>query len=423
MENREIWSFFSGAMGLDLGLEQVGLTPTLVLEKDEWCFRTISTNKPELDVIYGDIRDFNADKLRDHRRFKDEVFLVVGGPPCQSFSPGGKRAALSDPRGNLIYEFFRLIKEINPKFFIFENVANIVTAALNHRPIKDRPGQHWSLKKYDTGPNEDRSHLNPDELSGSAIRQLLDDIKDLGYHFTFNVINAADYGTPQHRLRFVMIGSKNEINLQFIKPTHKDVVNNISKYTTLRDAIYDLRENPGPHATYTPSMERYFNLIPEGGNWRNLPEDLQEYAMGGAYESGGGKTGFYRRLAWDFPAPTITGRANRKASAICHPEVTRPLSVRECARIQEFPDSWQFAGSMSQQYQQIGNAVPVGLGRILGKSILQSLQYPQEGYNKAQNVSMEEMIEMSVKILRSAARNKRSSKHEQINFLEEENMI
>lgn len=335
MESKEVWSFFSGAMGLDLGLEQAGLPIALAVEIDKWCCETIRLNKPELSLIEGDVRELTADKLRKHRDFYDEVFLMVGGPPCQSFSPGGKRAALSDPRGNLIYEFFRLVQEVRPKFFVFENVANITTAAISHRPIKDRPGQHWSLKKYEKINilGTDNLHaLTADEMSGSAFKQLLEDIKFLKYHLIFGVLDAADYGVAQHRLRFVMIGSNENTTLSLPIPTHGKLNGNCFPHKTLRDVIGDLKDHPGPHAIYTPEVARYFELVPEGGNWKHLPEEIQAEAMGGSYHSGGGKTGFYRRLSWDNPSPTITGRANRKGSAICHPKFTAKLR-NACRRL------------------------------------------------------------------------------------------
>ena len=120
----EIWSFFSGAMGLDLGLEMAGVPPTLVNEINKDCCSTIRANRPDLCLLDQSISELTAKTLRRHRGFNGEVELMVGGPPCQSFSPGGKRAALTDPRGNLIYEYLRLVGEIRPRYFILENVAN-----------------------------------------------------------------------------------------------------------------------------------------------------------------------------------------------------------------------------------------------------------------------------------------------------------
>ncbi|WP_207937620.1 DNA cytosine methyltransferase [Pseudomonas sp. 51_B] len=372
-DTREIWSFFSGAMGLDLGLELSGLHTTLAVENDKNCCNTIRKNRPSLTVIERSVSELTAEDLRLARGgYTGEVFLMVGGPPCQSFSSGGNRSGLTDPRGNLIYEYMRLINEVRPRYFVFENVANIVTAALRHRPISERPGKKWNLSSYQS--NNERNvdgarPLDKDEMAGSAIRQILNDYLAIGYHIHFAVVDAADYGAPQRRLRFVMLGARDN----FIPPTipaPKYGPSPLKPFRTLRDAIADLESDPGDHSVYTEDVAKYFRLVPEGKNWRSLPLLLQKEAMGSSFEAGGGKTGFYRRLGWESPAPTITGAANRKASALCHPSQTRPLSTRECARIQGFPDDWELTGSMAARYKQIGNAVPVHLGRALGESIL-----------------------------------------------------
>ncbi|MFM8497392.1 MAG: DNA cytosine methyltransferase, partial [Planctomycetia bacterium] len=114
----EVWSFFSGAMGLDLGLEMAGIKPTLALEIDPWCCKTIRRNRPSITLVEDSVTKMTGSSLRELRGFSGDVELMVGGPPCQSFSPGGKRAALNDPRGNLIYEYFRLISEVRPRYFV-----------------------------------------------------------------------------------------------------------------------------------------------------------------------------------------------------------------------------------------------------------------------------------------------------------------
>lgn len=369
----EIWSFFSGAMGLDLGLERAGLHPTLAVDIDKDCCNTIRKNKPGLCVIEGSVCDLSAPALRAARGgVADEVFLMVGGPPCQSFSPGGNRAGLSDPRGNLIYEYMRLIGEVRPRYFVFENVANIVTAALRHRPISERPGKKWNLSAYKTrnGAHDDGAlPLDTDEMAGSAIQQILRDYLSIGYRIHFGVLDAADYGASQHRLRFVMFGAREGLALPAM-PSPSHGVGRPMPFQTVRDAIQDLEQSPGAHSIYTEDVAKYFRAVPEGKNWRSLPPHMQREAMGPSFDAGGGKTGFFRRLAWNLPSPTITGAANRKASALCHPTQTRPLSTRECARIQGFPDDWVITGSMAAQYRQIGNAVPVQLGAAVGAAIL-----------------------------------------------------
>lgn len=400
---REIWSFFSGAMGLDLGLEAAGLHPTLVNDVDPHCCDTIRRNRPDLQLIDRSIADLTAETLhRLHRTGGREVYMMVGGPPCQSFSPGGKRTSLADPRGNLIYEYLRLIREVLPRYFVLENVANLTTAALRHRPIAERPGQHWSLKRYDTEwENGDGSTppLAEDEKSGSAIRQILRDVAELGYYVSFGVLDAADYGAPQHRLRFMMLGSRESPAPMYPNPTHGF---GLHRHRTVRDAIHHLRHDPGAGSQYTAPVRSMFALVPEGGCWRDLPADLQREALGGAWDAGGGKTGFYRRLSWDAPSPTITTAANRKGSAMCHPTANRPVSVRECAALQGFPDDWFFSGSMSAQYRQIGNAVPVPLAKAVAEAF--NAQRPK----RAPNLDYRIMLDAAVARLRASARNKRA---------------
>lgn len=417
----EIWSFFSGAMGLDLGFERCGLTPTLAVEIDKYCCSTIRDNRPDVTLIDDSVSLQDGDSLRRARNYAGDVFLMIGGPPCQSFSSGGKRAALSDPRGNLIYEYMRLISEVRPRFFLLENVANLVTAALRHRKIEDRPGKHWSLKAYESGKFDhltDNKPLEPDELSGTAIRQILTDFDALGYKVVFGVLDAAEFGAPQHRLRFVLIGSRDREHIALPKITHGPALSGLKPYRTVRDAIGDLIDNPGPHSVYTEQIAAYFRHIPEGGNWRNLPDELKPEAMGASYAAGGGKTGFYRRLSWNHPSPTITGRANRKASAICHPSHTRPLSVRECARLQGFPDDWKFSGSMASQYLQIGNAVPLYLGAACAR-VFQEAAGTTGKPQTRWKYDIDDMLNRAVQRLRASARNKKSSRQILLPFEED----
>lgn len=411
----EIWSFFTGAGGLDIGLENAGLVPTMAVELDADCCESLKINRPSLDVWHSDVSQLSASAIRERRRFDGEVLLMVGGPPCQSFSSGGKRAALSDPRGNLIYTYLRLIDKVRPSYFILENVAQLVTAAVRHRPISQRPGKVWNLSSFHqsrTQGDDSVPPMEPDELSGSAIRQVFTEMKGLGYALNFAVLDAADFGAPQHRYRFVMVGAREGSPVRGPVATHGPYSAGGVPWRTLRDAIYDLRTEPGPHSEYTQEMAQYFALVPAGGTWRHLPKELQEKALGSAaYAAGGGKTGFFRRLSWDTPSPTITGRPNRKASAVCHPDFVRPLSVRESARIQGFPDEWVFAGSMSSQYMQVGNAVPVNLGAAVGGALVEHLANPYRGSTKGSDV--ERLLALATDRLRATARNKRGTSDKQ----------
>lgn len=417
----EVWSLFTGAGGLDLGLARAGFHPSLAVEIDPSCCTTLRRHFPGLDVWETDIREVTAASLAE-RRHHAEVFLMVGGPPCQSFCPGGKRAALSDPRGNLIYTYLRLVDEIRPHVFVLENVAHLVTAALRHRPIAQRPGKRWNLSVY----HEDRTNgdasappMEPDELSGSAIRQVFGEMEALGYAVNFGIVDAADYGAAQHRFRFVMLGVREGVPPPMPPATHGPFASSGESWRTLRDAIFGLRDNPGPHSEYTADVARYFALVPPGGNWRQLPKELQPKALGdAAYAAGGGKTGFFRRLSWDAPSPTITGRSNRKGSAVCHPDFVRPLSVRECARLQGFPDDWVFEGSMSDQYMQIGNAVPVHLGEAIGRVILE-LTAPRQRRAAAHTPEVERLLDAAIARLRATAKNKRKRSDGQLLLLDD----
>jgi DNA (cytosine-5)-methyltransferase 1 len=248
--------------------------------------------------------------------------------------------------------------------------------------------------------------MEPDELSGSAIRQILHDVTAMDYSVNFGVLDAADYGAPQHRLRFVMVGASEHAAPALPRATHGRSVPGLLPYRTVRDAIYDLRESPGPHSNYTAEVARFFSLVPPGGTWRDLPKELQREALGPSFDAGGGKTGFFRRLSYDRPAPTVTTKPNRKGSAMCHPEFVRPLSVRECARLQGFPDGWRFSGAMNQQYQQIGNAVPVHLGAAVAQAV--AFGAGKNGERLAERrVHFEHLLEKASRRLRMAARNRR----------------
>lgn len=394
----------------------VGLKATLAIEFDSDCCATLKRNRPALDVWQTDIAELDADKIRARRHCDGTVLLMVGGPPCQSFSSGGKRAALSDPRGNLIYTYLRLIDQVRPSYFILENVAQLVTAAVRHRPISQRPGKVWNLSSFHqsrTQGDDSVAPMEPDELSGSAIRQVFAEMNGLGYSLNFAVLDSADFGAAQHRYRLVMVGAREGMPVAGPVMTHGPLAASGAPWRTLRPAIYDLRSAPGPHSEYTPNMARYFALVPPGGTWRQLPKELQEEALGSAaFAAGGGKTGFFRRLSWDAPSPTITGRPNRKASAVCHPDFIRPLSVRESARLQGFPDDWDFYGSMSSQYMQVGNAVPVPLGTAVGTALAKHLaNRSQRGLSET--TSIERLLSIATDRLRGTARNKRGNNNGQ----------
>jgi DNA (cytosine-5)-methyltransferase 1 len=244
---------------------------------------------------------------------------------------------------------------------------------------------------------------------------VLENFSKIGYHLTFGVLNAADYGVPQKRFRFVLVGTRLPCTCCLPRQIHSsDPHAGMLPWRTLRDAIGDLVESAPLHSQYSPTFEHYFRSIPPGGNWRDLPEDVQREALGEkAFLAGGGKTGFFRRLSWNNPAPTIVGKPNRKSSALCHPAELRPLTVRESARVQEFPDDWIFAGGMQAQYLQVGNAVPVGLGRAIGRALVHShgacCTHPEGDASIGEDpiARQECMLAAAKAVLRVAATNKR----------------
>lgn len=349
-------------MGLDLGLERAGFQTVAAVEIDRAARQTIKHNaarRGQTLFVAEDVTQLSAeDILQAARLERGQVTLVSGGPPCQPFSTAGKRQALNDPRGSLFRDYLRLIEGLQPRFFIMENVRGLLSATLKHRPIAERDG----------GP------LLPEEERGSAFAVILSEFERIGYSFTYGLLNAADYGTPQTRERVVILGSRDHEPLRLPAPTHSKDGRKLLPWRTLRQGLEGLHDPEPQFQGYSESRLKYLRLVPEGGNWRSLPPQLLPEAMGGAYTSGGGKVGFYRRLAWDKPSPTVTTSPAQKATDMCHPAHDRPLSVRECARLQGFPDDWEFMGSLSDQYRQIGNAVPVQLGEALGRSLLETMR-------------------------------------------------
>lgn len=359
-------SLFSGAMGLDIGLEGAGFATLAAVELDRAARATIERNTAHFarrPFIAQDITALSAEELLSATGLKrGQATLVSGGPPCQPFSTAGKRDALNDPRGSLFRDFLRMVEGVQPRFFVMENVRGLLSATIKHRPIAKRGAAGGGLP------------LEPDEERGSAFAVILEEFQRIGYSFTYGLLNAADYGCPQVRERVIILGSRDHEPLQLPAPTHSKAGGDLPRWRTLRDAFSDLHD---PHPQYQPYSEnrlKYLRLVPEGGNWRSLPRELIPEAMGGAFTSGGGKVGFYRRLAWDKPSPTVTTSPAQKATDLCHPTLDRPISVREAARLQGFPDDWVFAGSLSDQYRQIGNAVPTGLGRAIGESLRQTMR-------------------------------------------------
>ena len=360
--NRDVISFFSGAMGLDIGLELAGLNTVIGQDVDASCVETMKLNGH--NVFAGDIREITPEQILELVKLKrGEPFLICGGPPCQPFSTVGKRLGINDPRGSLFMDFIRMIDYIRPRFFIMENVKGLVSLTVNGAKKKNSRLQ-LSLSDWQS----DDSQKDREE---AVINIILMEFIKLGYKTVYGILDSVNYGAPQFRERFVLLGSRDSENIFLPVPTHFQTHQDLAyRWATLRTAIADLEINPGECANFSSERMAFLRMVPEGGNWKNLTPDCVEKAMGGAYKSGGGKVGFYRRLSYDEPSPTLVTSPVQKASMLCHPKANRPLSIKEYARIQQFPDSWVFAGSMANKYRQIGNAVPIGLGKALGKALI-----------------------------------------------------
>lgn len=322
---------FAGAGGLALGLEQAGFEHILLNEFDKHACKTLRQNRPNWNVIEEDVSKI------DFTPYYNKVDLVSGGFPCQAFSYAGLGKGFNDIRGTMFFQFVRAIKETKPKMILGENVRGLI------------------------------SHDK-----GRTFKTILDTLTDLGYVVTTQILNGVDYNVPQKRERIVIVGIRNDLPIKFNFPTP-----NIIK-PTLKDALKagklfpcDVPVSDGQ--SYSAKKKAVLDLVPAGGNWRNLPEEIAKSYMKGSYHLSGGKTGIARRLSWDEPCLTLTCHPSQNQTERCHPDETRPLTVREYARVQTFPDDWVFSGSINQQYKQIGNAVPVNLAKAVGESIIQAL--------------------------------------------------
>lgn len=350
--NRDVISLFSGAMGLDIGLGKAGLNVVIGQDFEPSCVETMKANGH--NVLEGDIREIKPETLLKLTELHvGEPFMICGGPPCQPFSIAGKRLGINDPRGSLFMDFIRMIDYIRPRFFVMENVKGIVSSPLKYVSTKER------VKN------------DPEQNVGRVLDVILSEFNKLGYKTVYGILDAVNYGVPQFRERFVLIGSRDNEDIFLPIPTHFQMHQNSDyRWKTVGEVIKDLENDPGEYTPLSGDRKKYLHMVPEGGNWRDLPEEVIPVAMGGAYESGGGKVGFYRRLSYKQPSPTITTSPAQKATMLCHPRQDRPLSIKEYARIQQFPDDWKFTGTISAQYRQIGNAVPVGLAEAIGRAII-----------------------------------------------------
>jgi DNA (cytosine-5)-methyltransferase 1 len=319
-----IIELFSGCGGMALGFENAGLQNRLLVEIDKDCIATLKKNRPNWQAIHQSVSEI------DFKPYKNQVDIVAGGSPCQSFSYAGLGKGFDDIRGTLFFELARSIAEIQPKIAVVENVRGLI--------------QHDS---------------------GKTLKVMLKTLENLGYKPAYKLLKSQFLDVPQKRERIIIIGVRQDLKMPIIFPQEKD-------YTiSLREALKNCPPSIG--YKYAARKQQIMELIPPGGYWRDLPIEIQKEYMQKSFYLGGGKTGMARRLSWDEPSLTITCSPCQKQTERCHPEETRPLTVREYARIQTFPDEWEFAGSLSSQYKQIGNAVPVNLAYHLGRCLIKML--------------------------------------------------
>ena len=345
-------SFFSGAMGLDLGIEKAGFDIRLACEVDKYCRQTIELNKPNMALI-GDINNYSANDVLEyaHLSKNDDVDLIIGGPPCQAFSTAGKRSGFNDDRGNVFLKYLDIALDIRPKYIVIENVRGLLSCPMSHRPHNQRGSGY--------------PDLSLDELRGGALNFVLNRLKSAKYSYSFNLYNSANFGTPQVRERVIIVCSRDGDKPPFLPPTHSQHGEfGLPKWKTFIQAVKGIKEHH--HINFPEKRLKYYRLLTEGQNWKCLPDKLQQEALGKSYFAGGGKTGFLRRLAWNKPSPTLVTHPAMPATDLAHPSQDRPLSIEEYKRIQEMPDNWELAGSLTEQYKQVGNAVPGSLGTAVG---------------------------------------------------------
>lgn len=316
----------AGAGGLGSGFLEAGFTPLLLNELDATCCATLQANHPEATVVCGDMQALHL------QEYRDRVDVLMGGVPCQAFSQAGERRGLEDPRGQLILDFNRLVLECRPKVLLVENVKGLTT-----------------------------------HNRGATLASVLELFANGGqYRMYHKVLNANHYGVAQKRERILIVGVRSDLPQEFTYPEPE------AYKPVLRDVLQNVPESPG--ASYPATKRAVFDLVPPGGCWVDLPEDIQRSYMGASFHSGGGKRGIARRLSMDEACLTLTTSPCQKQTDRCHPLESRPFTVREYARIQSFPDSYVFKGTMASQYKQIGNAVPVKLAKAMATQIARFLQ-------------------------------------------------
>lgn len=316
----------AGGGGLSSGLIKSGFTPVLLNDNNSDCCKTLKHNHTHANVVCG-----SMDKI-DYSQYVNKVDLLTGGVPCQSFSQAGLRKGLDDPRGDLMMKFIEILNLINPKTFMIENVKGLLT-------------------------HDD----------GNTIKKIIEALnKNNLYNISYKCLDASKYDVPQKRERVFIVGVLKTISGTFTFPEES------TTKIVLKDVLHDVPSSNG--AKYSDEKKALFKMIPQGGCWIHLPENLQREYLGNSFHSGGGKRGILYRLSMEKPSLTLLCTPSQKQTERCHPLEERPLTIREYARIQTFDDTYEFIGGVSSQYKQIGNAVPVKLAKHMGKSLLELLR-------------------------------------------------
>ena len=327
---------FAGAGGLALGLEQAGFEHLGLVEFNKYAADTLIANRPRWKVLCEDIAQVaERDLEQEFGIAKYELDLLSGGAPCQSFSYAGKRLGLQDVRGTMFYHYATFLHKLQPKMFLFENVRGLLT--------------------HD---------------GGRTFKTILDIFEDEGYTTVHKVLNAWNYGVPQKRERLITIGIRNDLAEQchFTFPKEHEYK------PVVRDIQLDINPDATKCARYSQNKEAVFALVPPGGYWRDIDPVVAKTYMKTCWDMGGGRTGILRRIGLDEPSLTVLTNPGMKQTDRCHPLEVRPFSVRENARLQSFPDEWIFCGKLSEQYKQVGNAVPVNLAKEIGLEIKRTLE-------------------------------------------------
>ena len=364
-------SFFSGAMGLDIGMENGGIGALLACECNKYCRMTITKNRPDIALI-GDINNYSVEEILKLAKIQKNknVDVIFGGPPCQAFSTAGARRAFNDDRGNVFLRYIQIVEEIRPTYVVIENVRGLLSAPYPYGDVEE-------------------------PIKGGALCVILNRLHAAGYTVSFELYNAANFGAPQIRERVVIIGKLgSEEKVQYLSPTHDENGEyGLKKWVTFSEAVKDIENKEQHYIEFPECRLKYYRMLKDGQYWKDLPPDIQVEAMGAKLNMGGGKTGFFRRISSNRPSPTLVTNPTMPATDLCHPFEDRPLSVEEYKKIQGFPDDWEICGSILEQYRQIGNAVPIKLGEAISKTIIADMNgenlphYDAFSYSRYKNTS------------------------------------